>query len=397
LQKCIEIAELSTNIDKIRGVTGTIFISERVGESMTKKKVGIIFGGKSAEHEVSLQSAKNIVDAIDKDKFEVMLIGIDKEGRWHLNDQSSYLLNEENPKLIQLNKSNEHVAIVPGGEDNQLIHASKSIPLEQLDVIFPIVHGTIGEDGSLQGMFRAANLPYVGSNVLGSSVCMDKDIAKRLLQAAGINVANGLVFKRNRKNEINYDEAVKVLGTPLFIKPANQGSSVGVSKVYTEDEFKRAIESAFAYDHKIIIEESIDGREIECSVLGNDNPKASLLGEILPNTDFYSYESKYIDETGAELAIPADLTDEDTKRMQEIAVKAFETLECGGLARVDFFLTKEGKIYVNEVNTLPGFTKISMYPKLWEISGISYPDLINELIELAIQRHKEDNDLKSSV
>jgi len=364
---------------------------------MTKKKVGIIFGGKSAEHEVSLQSAKNIVDAIDKDKFEVMLIGIDKEGRWHLNDQSSYLLNEENPKLIQLNKSNEHVAIVPGGEDNQLIHASKSIPLEQLDVIFPIVHGTIGEDGSLQGMFRAANLPYVGSNVLGSSVCMDKDIAKRLLQAAGINVANGLVFKRNRKNEINYDEAVKVLGTPLFIKPANQGSSVGVSKVYTEDEFKRAIESAFAYDHKIIIEESIDGREIECSVLGNDNPKASLLGEILPNTDFYSYESKYIDETGAELAIPADLTDEDTKRMQEIAVKAFETLECGGLARVDFFLTKEGKIYVNEVNTLPGFTKISMYPKLWEISGISYPDLINELIELAIQRHKEDNDLKSSV
>ncbi len=364
---------------------------------MTKKKVGVVFGGKSAEHEVSLQSAKNIVDAIDKDKYEVMLIGIDKEGKWHLNDQSSYLLNAENPKLIQLNKSNEHVAIVPGDENNQLIHASKSVPLEQLDVIFPIVHGTLGEDGSLQGMFRAANLPYVGSNVLGSSVCMDKDIAKRLLGAAGINVAKGLVFKRNRKNEINYEKAVEALGTPLFIKPANQGSSVGVSKVYTEGEFKQGIESAFEYDHKIIIEESIDGREIECSVLGNDDPKASLLGEILPKTEFYSYESKYIDETGAELAIPADLTEEETKRMQKVAVKAFETLECGGLARVDFFLTKGGEIYVNEVNTLPGFTKISMYPKLWEISGISYPDLINELIELAIQRHQDDNDLKSSV
>ena len=364
---------------------------------MTKKKVGVVFGGKSAEHEVSLQSAKNIVDAIDKDKYEVMLIGIDKEGKWHLNDQSSYLLNAENPKLIQLNKSNEHVAIVPGDENNQLIHASKSVPLEQLDVIFPIVHGTLGEDGSLQGMFRAANLPYVGSNVLGSSVCMDKDIAKRLLGAAGINVAKGLVFKRNRKNEINYEKAVEFLGTPLFIKPANQGSSVGVSKVYTEGEFKQGIESAFEYDHKIIIEESIDGREIECSVLGNDDPKASLLGEILPKTEFYSYESKYIDETGAELAIPADLTEEETKRMQKVAVKAFETLECGGLARVDFFLTKGGEIYVNEVNTLPGFTKISMYPKLWEISGISYPDLINELIELAIQRHQDDNDLKSSV
>ncbi|GAB3790879.1 D-alanine--D-alanine ligase [Virgibacillus kimchii] len=364
---------------------------------MNKKKVGIVFGGKSAEHEVSLQSAKNIVEAIDKDKYDVMLIGIDKEGKWHLNDQSSYLLNEENPKLIQLNKSNEHVAIVPGDEDNQLIHASKSLPLDQIDVVFPIVHGTLGEDGSLQGMFRAANLPYVGSNVLGSSVCMDKDIAKRLLNAAGINVAKGLVYRKSKKDEINYDEAVEKLGTPLFIKPANQGSSVGVSKVNTAEEFKQAIESAFEYDHKIIIEESIDGREIECAVLGNDDPKASLLGEILPNTEFYSYESKYIDETGAELAIPADLTDEETKRMQEVAVKAFETLECGGLARVDFFLTQDGEIYVNEINTLPGFTKISMYPKLWEISGISYPDLINELIELAIQRHKDDNDLKSSV
>lgn len=364
---------------------------------MTKKKVGVVFGGKSAEHEVSLQSAKNIVDAIDKDKYEVMLIGIDKEGKWHLNDKSSYLLNAENPKLIQLNKSNEHVAIVPGDEDNQLIHASKSMPLGQLDVIFPIVHGTLGEDGSLQGLFRTANLPYVGSNVLGSSVCMDKDIAKRLLNAADIKVAKGLVYKRSKKNEIDYNKAVEALGTPMFIKPANQGSSVGVSKVHTEDEFMQGIESAFEYDHKIIIEESIDGREIECSVLGNNEPKASLLGEILPNTEFYSYESKYIDEKGAELAIPADLTDEETKRMQAVAVKAFETLECGGLARVDFFLTKDGEIYVNEVNTLPGFTKISMYPKLWEISGISYPELINQLIELAIQRHKDDNDLKSSV
>ncbi|MEN1968499.1 D-alanine--D-alanine ligase [Lentibacillus sp. N15] len=364
---------------------------------MTKKKVGIIFGGKSAEHEVSLQSAKNIVDAIDKDKYDVVLLGIDKQGKWHLNDQSSYLLHAENPKLIQLNKSNDNVAIVPGESGKQLIHATNASTLEQLDVVFPIVHGTLGEDGSLQGMMRIANLPFVGASVLGSSVCMDKEIAKRLLESAGINVAKGLVFKRSKKDNIDYEDIVAQLGTPMFIKPANQGSSVGVSKVATKEEFAAGLESAFQYDHKVIIEESLVGREIECSVLGNSDPIASLPGEILPNTEFYSYESKYIDETGAELAIPASLSDSVVEKVQQTAIKAFETLQCEGLARVDFFLTEQGEVYVNEVNTLPGFTRISMYPKLWEVSGISYSELIDRLIQLAIERYENDKMLKSAV
>ncbi|WP_092494112.1 D-alanine--D-alanine ligase [Virgibacillus salinus] len=364
---------------------------------MTKKKVGIIFGGKSAEHEVSLQSAKNIVDAIDKNKYDVVLIGIDKQGKWHINDQSSYLINAENPKLIQLNKSNDTIAIVPGETDNQMIHAANAGALDQLDVVFPIVHGTLGEDGSLQGMMRIANLPYVGSNVLGSSVCMDKDVAKRLLKEAGINVANGLAFSSAKKDKINYDEIKEQIGTPMFIKPANQGSSVGVSKVSSKEEFYKAVGEAFQYDHKLIVEESLVGREIECAVLGNEHPKASVPGEILPQTEFYSYESKYIDESGAKLEIPADLSDEMVAKVQKAAVEVFETLECEGLARVDFFLTEDGEVYVNEVNTLPGFTRISMYPKLWEISGVSYPELITQLIELAIDRHQKNSMLKSAV
>jgi D-alanine-D-alanine ligase len=364
---------------------------------MKKIRVGIIFGGKSAEHEVSLQSAKNIVDAIDKDKYEVVLIGIDKTGKWHLNEASSYLLHADNPKLIQLNKSNDHVAIVPGEADKQLIHTANAKQLDQLDVIFPIVHGTLGEDGSLQGMMRIANMPFVGPSVLSSSICMDKDIAKRLLKSADIQVAKGLTFTRAKKDQVDYDKAAEKLGTPMFIKPANQGSSVGVSKVSTKEEFDKGVEAAFQYDHKVIIEETLVGREVECSVLGNDDPKASLPGEILPNTAFYSYESKYIDEKGAELAIPADLSEAETKLIQQTAIAAFEALQCEGLARVDFFLTKSGEVYVNEVNTLPGFTKISMYPKLWEVSGVTYPDLINCLIELAIERHEADDNLKSSV
>lgn len=364
---------------------------------MTKKTVGVIFGGKSAEHEVSLQSAKNIVDAIDKEKYDVVLIGIDKNGKWHLNDQSTYLLHADNPKLIQLNQSNDAVAIVPGEGDNQLIHAKDAVQLDQLDVIFPIVHGTLGEDGSLQGMLRIANLPFVGPDVLSSSICMDKDIAKRLLQGAGIHVAKGFAFPRAKRNQIDYDSIVAELGTPLFIKPANQGSSVGVSKVETKEEFEQAIELAYEYDHKVIVEETLVGREIECSVLGNADPIVSLPGEILPQTAFYSYESKYIDEDGAKLAIPADLPADVTERVQQEALKAFEALQCEGMARIDFFLTAENQVYVNEINTLPGFTKISMYPKLWEASGISYPDLINRLLELALERHQLNAGLKSSV
>ncbi|WP_099157486.1 D-alanine--D-alanine ligase [Virgibacillus ndiopensis] len=362
-----------------------------------KIRVGLIFGGKSAEHEVSLQSAKNIVDAMDKDKFEITLIGIDKEGKWHLHDRSHYLLNDENPKLIELNKTNKNVAIVPGENNNQLLNVSESVSLDQLDVVFPIVHGTLGEDGSTQGMLRLGNIPFVGSNVLGSAVCMDKDIAKRLLKGSGIEVAKSLTFRKHQQKNISFAEVKNTLGTPFFIKPANQGSSVGVSKVKNEEEFNRGIKEAFDYDHKLLIEENIVGREIECSVLGNEEPIASLPGEVMSQGDFYSYETKYIDENGAVLKIPADMTEKEVQYVQETAVNAFQLLECEGLARVDFFLKEDGKLVLNEVNTLPGFTKISMYPKLWEASGISYAELIERLIALAIKRHHRDEGLKSSI
>ncbi|UOR13264.1 D-alanine--D-alanine ligase [Halobacillus amylolyticus] len=359
--------------------------------------VGLIFGGKSAEHEVSLQSAKNIMDAIDHNKYEVTLIGIDKQGNWHLNTNSKYLINENNPKLIELNKTNQNIAVVPGRKSDQILNISDSGSLEQLDVIFPILHGTLGEDGSIQGMVRLTNIPYVGANVLGSAVCMDKDIAKKLLTGAGLKVANSLTFRRSDKEDISFQQVKEKLGIPFFIKPANQGSSVGVSKIHSDKEFTRGLEEAFSYDHKVLIEENVVGREIECAVLGNDSPSASLPGEILPQGDFYSYETKYIDENGAILDIPASLDDQQVNKIQETAIKAFKELECQGMGRVDFFLQENGELIINEVNTLPGFTKVSMYPKLWEASGLSYSGLIEKLIDLAIERHSQDQVLKNSV
>ncbi|SDN15785.1 D-alanine-D-alanine ligase [Tenuibacillus multivorans] len=361
-----------------------------------KKKVGIIFGGKSTEHEVSLQSAKNIVEAIDKTKYDVFLMGIDKEGKWHLNDHTHYLLNEEDPKLIALNKTNEKVAFVPGEYENQLLNTNSTEAFAQLDVVIPILHGTLGEDGSIQGLLRMANIPFVGSSILGSAISMDKDIAKRLLIDAGLNVAKSFTFTRTTKDKIDFKKITYELGLPLFIKPANQGSSVGVSKVNTEIEFIDGIEDAFKYDHKIIVEEAINGREIECSILGNDNPKSSIPGEVLPTGDFYSYEAKYIDEKGAILEIPAKLNKEITNKVQHTAIQAFKALNCEGMARVDVFIDHNEDVIVNEINTIPGFTKISMYPKLWEISGVSYSELIEELIDLAIERYQRDLSLKSS-
>lgn len=362
-----------------------------------KQRVGIVFGGKSAEHEVSLQSAKNVVDAIDKEKYDVTLIGIDKQGNWHVNDVSNYLENEDDPANIRLHHSDEAVALVPGREESQFLQVSKSEALEQLDVVFPILHGTLGEDGSIQGMLRIANLPYVGPDILGSAVCMDKDVAKRLLREGGLEVAKSLTLRKQHREDVTFNKAARTLGTPFFIKPASQGSSVGVSKVKTEEEFEEALSEAFLYDKKVLIEENVDGRELECAILGNEQPKASQIGEILPAGDFYSYESKYIDESGAGLQLPAQLTDNEKERIRTAAVRAFEILECEGMARVDFFLTEEGKLVINEINTIPGFTKISMYPKLWDISGIPYPKLIDELLQLGIQRYERDNQLKNTV
>lgn len=363
---------------------------------MGKKKVGIVFGGKSAEHEVSLQSAKNIVEAIDTEKYEPVLIGIDKQGSWHVSDPSNYLVHADDPKRIQLNTTTDVISIV-FGERQEIDENDKAHVLNELDAIFPIVHGTLGEDGCLQGLLRIADVPFVGPDVLSSAICMDKDIAKKLLTVAGINVAKGVSYNRVDRENITFEKISATLGNSMFIKPANQGSSVGVSKVSTKEEFDKGIDDAFTFDHKIIIEETVVGREIECSVLGNEHPKASLLGEILPQTSFYSYESKYIDGDGAVLEAPANLSDEQVKEVQGVAIRAFKALQCEGLARVDVFVTEDSKIYVNEINTLPGFTKISMYPKLWEVSGMTYTNLISELIEYGIERHKRDQQLKSSV
>jgi len=372
-----------------------------MGMNMAKKiRVGILFGGKSAEHEVSLQSAKNVYDAIDKNKYEVTLIGIDKQGRWYLSSEKQFLLSVDNPKLIKFKNVKENLALMPGENKKQLMKIADSRTIDLIDVIFPVLHGTFGEDGTIQGLLKLANIPFVGAGVLGSAVGMDKDVMKRLLRDAGIPIARFLTFKKHEKSDINFSKVVDTLGLPCYVKPANLGSSVGIHRVTNKDEFDAAIEDAFLYDIKILIEQGIEGREIECSVLGNENPIASVPGEVITNKEkhlFYSYQAKYLDENGALLRIPADLSPIVTKQIQKMAVESFKAICCEGMARVDFFLKNDDQIYVNELNTIPGFTKISMYPKLWQASGISYTELIDRLIQLALERFEKENNLKTSV
>lgn len=362
--------------------------------SRKKIRVGILFGGKSAEHEVSLQSAKNVIEAIDKNKYEPMLIGVDKKGKWLLADNSKFLLNSGNPKLIKLSKeTSQSIALIPQS-DGRISNLDTHKANKLIDVVFPILHGPFGEDGTVQGLLKLANIPFVGASVLGSAVGMDKDVMKRLLKEAGLPIANFLVAKE--KDTPIYKEVVKKLGLPFFVKPANLGSSVGINKVSNEKDFKKAVKEAFKYDLKILFEECIVGREIECSVLGNDNPIASVPGEVITSHDFYSYEAKYIDEHGAMLEIPAKLPKKLVEKIQNTAVKTFKILSCEGLGRVDMFLKRNGEVVVNEINTIPGFTSISMYPKLWEASGISYTKLIDRLIQLALERFEKEQKLKTS-
>lgn len=364
---------------------------------MKKIKVAVIFGGRSAEHEVSLQSARNVIESLDMDRYEPVLIGIDRTGRWYLNESSINLLNSESPVMIRLAEQKNEIALTPTGKSRKLINLNNNKPVGDIDVIFPVLHGPFGEDGTIQGLAKMANVPCVGAGILGSAIGMDKDIMKRLLRDAGIKTAKFVTITKDSKMHYPYDKIVKSLGIPLFVKPANLGSSVGINKVMDKDNYRQAIEEAFSYDNKIIVEEEITGREIECAILGNDNPAASAVGEIIPNDSFYSYNAKYIDEEGATLVVPAKIPDNVVKRIQEVAVKTFKTLECRGMARVDMFLTPSEKIIVNEINTIPGFTKISMYPKLWEYSGISYKELINRLISLAIEDFENWEKLKITV
>ncbi len=362
-----------------------------------KIRVGVLFGGKSAEHEVSLQSAKNVIDALDPDRYEVVLIGIDKRGRWHVHGEAQRLLEERRLTMLESPPTDAaQVVLLPGNDRTELLDLSSRRSLGAVDVIFPVLHGPFGEDGTVQGLLKLADIPFVGAGVLGSSVGMDKDAMKRLLSQAGIPNARAVVVRPSRRQQLDSAAVSAELGLPLFVKPANLGSSVGISKVKSAADLAAAVDLAFHYDRKVIIEECVSGRELECSVLGNDDPVASLPGEVIPREEWYSYEAKYLDENGAALEIPAKLAADTVERVRSMAVEAFKVLCCEGMARVDFFLQADGRLLVNEINTIPGFTRISMYPKLWEASGLPYRDLVNRLISLALERSAAERTLRTS-
>ncbi len=360
----------------------------------SKKTIAVVFGGKSAEHEISLLSAKNIVNALSPEKYDVVLIGINPKGQWKYLEEAKTLLNSG--KLTQFSESQKNtkdVAVAPGNETNSLVVTGES---HKIDVVFPVLHGPYGEDGTIQGLLKLLNVPYVGPDILASSVGMDKEVMKRLLRDSQIPVAKWVSLRSHERSQYSYQQISQQLGPTVFVKPANMGSSIGVHKVTNESEYRKAIEDAFQYDNKIVIEEQIKGREIECSVLGNENPRASLPGEVIVRSKdgFYSYDAKYVDDNGAEIKIPADLPKHMIERVQKTAIQTFKALCCEGMSRVDMFVTDDEKIYINEINTIPGFTNISMYPKMWEATGLSYNDLIDELIRLAIQRFERDQKLK---
>ena len=389
---------------------------------MKKLRVGILFGGRSGEHEVSLLSAASVLNAIDKNKFEVVPIGITKEGRWLTAGDAELLLQGKarwlrpvpsaggRPRGDAWGRGSGHRAGCGGPAGTAAARRSLLAPFQtealtrrasdraiNVDIIFPVLHGTFGEDGTIQGLFELADIAYVGAGVLGSAAGMDKDVMKSLFMAAGLPIVKHVTVLRS-----DWESAPKKvqklveskLKYPVFVKPANLGSSVGISKARERKELGPAMEEAAKFDRKIVIEEGVGGkkhkaREIECSVLGNDKPAASVPGEIVPGKEFYDYTAKYLDE-GSQLIIPAKLSKAETKKIQQLAISAFKAVDCSGLARVDFLMDpKNRKIYLNEINTMPGFTAISMYPKLWAASGLAYPELIERLIRLGQERHEE--------
>lgn len=361
---------------------------------MEKLKVGVVFGGQSGEHEVSLMSAFSIINVMDKEKYEIFPIGITKDGRWHLylgdisKIKDGTWIEEATPIIFPPDAGLKCAISIDNGVEKR----------HYLDVIFPVLHGPRGEDGTVQGLFELMNIPYVSCGVGSSAVCMDKVFSKKLLKQEGLPVVDFRVFyKRDLPDGLPdmVDEVERTFGYPCFVKPANLGSSVGVSKAHDREELKKALMLAAEFDRKLVVERYIHAREIECSVLGNDEPVASLPGEIIPSEEFYSYTAKYFDGGKSKLLIPAPLSAEETEKIRKLAVKAFKALDCCGMARVDFLICREsGKIYINELNTIPGFTSISMYPKMWEASGLSYKDLIDRLIELALERHRQKQELK---
>jgi D-alanine-D-alanine ligase len=373
--------------------------------SSPKLRVAVLFGGRSAEHEISLLSARFVVESLDRSKYEPILVGIDKSGRWLLQDEAFLLSAARDPRLVKLNQAMPGLLLpphpTPDGASLQRASATDGEPLG-VDVIFPVLHGPMGEDGTVQGLLELSGLPYVGAGVLGSAVGMDKDVMKRLLLQAGLPV---LPYETLRRSEWQAGSdgvlsRLARLGFPQFVKPANLGSSVGVSRAKSEAELAPALEHAFEFDDKLVIEAGLDHpREVECAVLGGDVPRASVAGEItIDHPDgFYSYAAKYVDDSGVATKIPAQLSPAQSDAVQRLALATFRTLECEGLARVDLFLDKSGELYVNEINTLPGFTAISMFPKLWAASGVPAAELMTILIEDALARAARKRARRSSV
>lgn len=361
---------------------------------ITKMRVGIVFGGQSAEHEISILSARNVLAALDLERFEPVLIGIDKSGRWLTQEPQTLLASARDPRLVRIEPG-------PAAGLPSVFDARDAASAHAIDVMFPVLHGTLGEDGAVQGLLEVAGIPYVGAGILGSAIGMDKDVSKRLLRAAGLPVTEFRVLKREKFDadpERRCGE-LAVLRFPMFVKPSNAGSSVGVSKVQSPEALEGAIRRAFDFDSKILVEAAVVGREIELAVLGGDPPSVSVAGEIVVEhpDGFYSYDAKYIDDRGVRYDLPARLTSDQQAAAQDLALRVFEVLDCEGMARVDLFLDADGRFLVNEINTLPGFTAISMYPKLWACSGIPQRELVTRLIDLALMRSRRRGAFRRSV
>jgi D-alanine-D-alanine ligase len=357
------------------------------GGERKRLRVALIFGGRSAEHEVSCVSAASVVEALDPGSYEIVPIGIDKQGRWHLLQGPPALESgaTELPSVVP--ESGSEIALSQDPGSRELV--GQDGRRETVDVAFPILHGPFGEDGTIQGLLELAGVPYVGAGVMASAVGMDKAVQKVLFRAAGLPlVPHEVVLERDwREDPESVEARAEALGLPLFVKPATLGSSVGITKVKTLADLESAMEEALRYTRKVLVELAMEGaREIECAVLGNDDPVASVPGEILPAGEFYDYRSKYIDD-GTRLEVPARLSPEVVEEVQRMAVAAFRAIDCTGMARVDFFLLESDRLILNEINTIPGFTKVSMYPKMWEASGLSYPELVDRLVHLAVERH----------
>jgi D-alanine-D-alanine ligase len=358
-----------------------------------KLRVGVLFGGRSGEHEVSLASAASIIRGLDPQKYEAVPIGITKEGHWRVGAGAQKML----PEVL---RTGQGVVMSADPTESALMPIDGSAQGQKLDVVFPVIHGTFGEDGTMQGLLELAGLPFVGAGVLGSAIGMDKDVAKKLMQVAGIPVVPWIAVQRadwERQSKEIRRAIEKKFKYPVFVKPATLGSSVGMTKVHSRAELGPALDLAAEFAMKILVERAVSAREIEVSVLGNHDPRASIPGEIVPHREFYDYAAKYLEE-GTQLLIPAKLKKSEVKKVQAMAVTAFRALELSGMARVDFFIEKRGgKIFLNEVNTIPGFTSISMYPKLWEANGIPFRELISKLIDLALEQHREKGRTKYQI